>query len=397
MFITQAYKGIHEFWKYILGTMITFIAWQLIGAIPLVAVLFVKIFQKASETGMSYQELIDSGDGPTSITGMVNLMGSNLFLFMMIVSFAFGLAGVLFSNKILHKLSFLSLTTARSKVDWKRIFVGFFLVVIFNLAIFAVGYYLAPGGLEWNFKLGPFLVLLVICLLFLPIQTSFEEYLFRGYLMQGIGVNLKENKWIPILLTIMAIAPVTYFVLYANLKLAFWTNVGVTGLIMLVLALLLDQRSKADPTILHRKWVPLLFTSVIFGVMHAANPEVEKLGYISMVYYIGTGLILGIMTLMDDGMELALGYHAGNNILTALLVTTDWSALQTDAIFVDTSEPSAGFFDIIFPVLIIYPIMLLVLAKIYKWKNWKEKLFGIVPDKEVISDEIVEISRTPEA
>ncbi|WP_298419976.1 CPBP family glutamic-type intramembrane protease [uncultured Kordia sp.] len=383
MFITQAYKGLYEFWRYLIGTLITFIAWQLVGGIPLVIVLFIKVFQNASERGMSFQEVMNSNHMPTDIGGMVEIMGGNLFLFMMIISFAIGLLGVLFSNKILHKLSFLSLTTSRSKVDWKRIFVGFFIVVIFNLGTFIVGYLLAPDALQWNFNLQPFLILLVICLLFLPLQTSFEEYLFRGYLMQGIGVNLKENKYIPLLITALSVGPLVYFILHANLKLEFWTNMGITGLVMLLVIMLLDQRSKVNPTILHRKWVPLLFTSVIFGVMHAANPEVEKLGYISMVYYIGTGLILGIMTLMDDGMELALGYHAGNNILTALLVTTDWSALQTDAIFIDTSEPTTGFFDIVFPVLILYPIMLFILAKIYKWKNWKEKLFGIVADHKI--------------
>lgn len=394
MFITQAYKGLYDFWKYIIGTMITLIAWQFVGAIPFIGVLFYKVYQKGVENGLTLQESLRPDQMPTSVGDMVALLGGNLFLFMMIISFGIGLAGVLLSNKMIHKLSFLSLTTSRSKIDWKRIFVGFFIVVIFNLGTFMVAYLLAPDALQWNFNLQPFLILLVICLLFLPIQTSFEEYLFRGYLMQGIGVNLKENKYIPILVTAIAVAPIIYFILYANLKLEFWTNVGVSGLITLVLILFLDQKSKDNPTLLHRKWVPLLFTSVIFGVMHAANPEVEKLGYISMVYYIGTGLILGVMTLMDEGMELALGYHAGNNILTALLVTTDWSALQTDAIFVDTSEPSAGFFDIVFPVLILYPIMLLILAKIYKWKNWKEKLFGIVADP---TSEVDEIATTSEA
>jgi hypothetical protein len=42
------------------------------------------------------------------------------------------------------------------------------------------------------------------------------------------------------------------------------------------------------------------------------------------VYYIGTGLF-GILTLMDEGMELALGFHAANNLVGALLVTSDWS------------------------------------------------------------------------
>ena len=34
------------------------------------------------------------------------------------------------------------------------------------------------------------------------------------------------------------------------------------------------------------------------------------LGYKFIVQYITVGFILGIMTLMDDGLELALGFHA---------------------------------------------------------------------------------------
>jgi hypothetical protein len=42
---------------------------------------------------------------------------------------------------------------------------------------------------------------------------------------------------------------------------------------------------------------------------------------------------------MDEGMELALGFHAANNLVGALLVTSDWSAFQTHSIFKDISEP----------------------------------------------------------
>ena len=127
------------------------------------------------------------------------------------------------------------------------------------------------------------------------------------------------------------------------------------------------------------KWVPLLITSFIFGIMHIANPEVEKIGYIIMVYYIGTGLFLGILTLMDEGMELALGFHAANNLITALLVTANWTAFQTDSVLKDMSEPTAGL-DILIPVFIIFPILLFVFSKKYKWINWKEKLTGKVVD-----------------
>ena len=125
------------------------------------------------------------------------------------------------------------------------------------------------------------------------------------------------------------------------------------------------------------KWFPLLMTSLIFGTMHIANPEVTKMGYIVLVYYIGTGLFLGIITLMDEGMELALGFHAANNLVTALLVTSDWSAFQTNSVFKDVSSPSAGI-EIVTPIFIIFPILLFIFSKKYNWTNWKEKLTGTI-------------------
>jgi hypothetical protein len=126
------------------------------------------------------------------------------------------------------------------------------------------------------------------------------------------------------------------------------------------------------------KWFPLLMTSVIFGTLHIANPEVGKLGYSLMVYYIGTGLFLGILTLMDEGTELALGFHAANNLFTALLVTSDWTAFQTHSILKDIAEPKLEFMDLVLPVFIIFPILLFIFSKVYKWTNWKDKLFGKV-------------------
>ena len=115
--------------------------------------------------------------------------------------------------------------------------------------------------------------------------------------------------------------------------------------------------------------------------MHIANPEVEKLGLGIMVYYIGTGFFLGILTLMDEGLELALGFHAANNLITALLVTADWTAFQTNSIFKDVSEPALGW-DVLIPVFVVYPLLLLYFSKKYGWKNWKDRLFGRVLYKE---------------
>jgi hypothetical protein len=91
------------------------------------------------------------------------------------------------------------------------------------------------------------------------------------------------------------------------------------------------------------------------------------------------------MTLMDEGMELALGFHAGNNLIAALLVTADWTVFKTNSVLKDISEPSAGF-DVIAPVLILYPIFLLIMALRYKWTDWSGKLFGKVEEPINISD-----------
>lgn len=305
MFIAQAFKSYHDWWRYAVGVVIVFIATQL-GSAPF---LFAATYKMMKEGG-SINDLND-------VTKLMTVLDSNLTLFLMLLSFAVGLAAILFVIKHLHKQPLIEATTTRKKMDWSRFFVGFGLVAITTIVLTAIDYKLNPQDYEVQFQLWPFLILALIVIVFIPLQTSMEEYLFRGYLMQGIGVLAKN------------------------------------------------------------RWLPLVLTSVIFGAMHLANPEVEKLGNIIMVYYIGTGFLFGIMTLMDEGLELALGFHAGNNMIAALLVTADWTVFSTNSILKDVSEPQMGF-DVFIPVLILYPIYLLILAKKYKWTNWKEKLFGSI-------------------
>jgi hypothetical protein len=116
----------------------------------------------------------------------------------------------------------------------------------------------------------------------------------------------------------------------------------------------------------------------MFCVFHSANPEVASMGYGVMVFYIGTGFFLGIMTLMDESLELALGFHLGNNLMAALLVTTDFAALKTDAIFKysGVEDPNDLLTEMLVSIAIVYPIILYIFAKRYEWKDWKSKLTG---------------------
>lgn len=260
----------------------------------------------------SYKEKIPY---PNTYEATVGFLDSNLALFLMLVSFVFVFFQLYALVRFFHKQSFLQLITSRNSIDWHRVLFSFSIWAGITIISTVVVYILYPEDFIVQFDWIPFLLLFVIGLLLFPFQIGSEELIFRGYLMQGFG-NLAKNKWFP-----------------------------------------------------------LLMTSLIFGMLHIANPEVDKMGYSILIYYIGTGLFLGIITLMDEGMELALGFHFANNFIAALLVTSDWTAFQTHSILKSTSDPSV-FFDIILPISIIFPILVVLFAKKYHWTNWREKLTG---------------------
>ena len=302
-YIHQAYKGNNQWYHWIFTLILVFFGWQIIGVFPLTGV------------AISYSSDMNEFANAAQNNFMTLGIDKNLFLFLIIISFISGLLTLILGVKYIHRRTFKSLVTSRNLIDWKRFWFAFFTWGIIAIILTIVGIFMSPENYIWNFKPIPFFTLLAVSFLFLPFQTTFEELLFRGYLMQGIG------------------------------------------------------------TVVKNRWFPLIFTSVCFGLLHGANPEVEKLGAISMVFYIGTGFFYGIITLMDEGTELALGLHAINNIIAAFFVTTNWTVFQTDALYVDISEPSVGF-EMFFPVLILYPFLLYVFSSKYGWNNWLEKLTG---------------------
>ena len=56
--------------------------------------------------------------------------------------------------------------------------------------------------------------------------------------------------------------------------------------------------------------------------------------------FVAMGFLLGIVTLMDDGLELALGIHFANNFFACILSSSEWSSLQTPALFKEISAVS---------------------------------------------------------
>ena len=307
MFIEQAYKGNNKLWRVMFTALLTsgiFIA------------NFIMYFLSSKEQMKAAYDLMK--DIPNNLSLIINL-----------IPFVFLLGLLFLLVYIVNNRSVLSLTTSRSKVDYKRILFSFGLIVFISITGFLVSFYIDDSNIVWNFKPLNFSILLIISLILFPFQIGLEEYLFRGYFMQQIGIAFRN------------------------------------------------------------RWFPLLFTSIAFGLLHSANPEVAEMGFGVMIFYIGTGLLLGVMTLMDEGMELALGFHFGNNLMVSLLLTSEFSALQTDALFKYTGveNTSGTLTEMIISIAITYPIILFILAKKYKWANWKDKLTGKVNSPDSIINE----------
>jgi membrane protease YdiL (CAAX protease family) len=191
------------------------------------------------------------------------------------------LGSVVVVTPLLHGRSPATLVRAAGPIRWRRAGLAAVVWVGAVAAFEIVTYLLYPGSYTWTFDAARFLPLLVVAAILLPLQSAAEELFFRGYLMQAFGT---------------------------------WTRRG---------------------------WIALLVPSVLFAAVHAGNPELARFGNAFLLYYAGIGLALGLATLFDDGLEVAIGAHAANNLWGALVVSFPGSVLDTPALLRMENVPPA--------------------------------------------------------
>lgn len=200
--------------------------------------------------------------------------------------------------------------SSAGKFRWNRLWVGIFLWLFLSLIAEFIISRFNPGNYEFYFDAARFIPLVIISLIMIPFQAGFEELFFRSYLMQGSGILFRYRL------------------------------------------------------------IALLLTSVLFGLMHSVNPEVDEFGFWnSMLFYMGFGVLSGLLVIYDNGIELAIGVHAINNIFGCLFVTYESSVLKTAALWklktLDIRLMNIGF-------VIMAIIFLVIVAYIFKWNNWKK-------------------------
>lgn len=290
-----------QWYWYLLVIFICFMATNTVGAIPLFIILITQWIQNP-------KPLTDINS--FSQESMMSGIDSNLYLASMAFSFVVFLAVAIWIIKMFHGRSWTEVINGTKRVRWSRFFVGLAVWGVLQVGSFAINYMTDPNNFEFRFEPVRFIFLTIITLTMIPIQSSCEEFVFRGYLAQGV---------------------------------ASWTG--------------------------SRLWT-LLIPSVLFALLHSANPEVTKYGFgVMMANYFLIGLTFGLISLLDDGIELAMGAHSINNILGSMLMTYEGSALRTDALFkVKIINPGEDLF-----IAVISNIVFIgILAFIYKWK------FGIL-------------------
>ena len=201
-----------------------------------------------------------------------------------IFAFVIAMIGIWVVVRFLHKKPLVRVVTSRPSFDINRAFfamlVGF---VIFATPLLLV---VVVGSDEIAFQspnVWEYVTFFMFAVVLIPFQAGFEEVLFRGYLMQGFAL-LTRNR------------------------------------VLLV-----------------------LITAAIFTLPHLPNPEPWEYGVVPYVARILTlGGFFALLTLLDGGIELAVGIHVINNLIYTLLAATSVSAIQSPALFLDRSGRISG-------------------------------------------------------
>lgn len=193
------------------------------------------------------------------------------FVFLL-TPFVFGFLAIAFGIKVFHRLRFKDLIIPFNfrGLNLKRLLFGFSLWLCI-LGIFEfITYLLDPGNYRIQTLDTQYIYLLIIGLVLIPVQTSFEELLIRSYVTQQFNYHLK--------------------------------NIIIS----------------------------VILASVVFAFMHINNPEMKQYGYMLMFSnYLIAGLFLALLGLKDGRLELSLGVHAANNIFSALIVNYSGSVFRT--------------------------------------------------------------------
>jgi len=243
----------------------------------------------------------------------------NTGLVLMVIPFITSLFIGIMLIKGFHRRNYKDVINGGRSIRWNRVWLGVIVWGALAGGYMLIDFLINPGNFDVQFNAASFIPLVFISVLLIPIQSGTEEFFFRGYLMQGVAARTKS------------------------------------------------------------RWLAVLIPALIFALIHSFNPEVKEFGFwTTMPGYITFGLVFGIASVLDDGIEIAIGAHSINNVLSSIFVTSKSSAIQTPALlFQKEVEPQKENL-----ILLILSVLFIVILT-YK-NHWKlQTLFKPIQKPEV--------------
>ncbi len=297
--LESSFIGKNNWWRYLILFAAIFALTNTIGAIPLYISIAI-----SSANDPSVLEKLSVNPNDLSVIGL----DPNVYLIEMIFPFIIGLIAFVLLLYPMNAKKFNQVINGTGSFRWKRLFRSAVIWTMFSAIYLFASIKLDPSNYSLHNTSETLIPLIIISVMLIPFQAAWEEIIFRGYLMQGFVVLMRN------------------------------------------------------------RWTPAIFTSVLFALMHVINPEVKAYGFWSMMpQYLLSGLIFGVMTVMEDGVEAAIGAHAANNIFLSVLLTSKSSVLQTPSVY----EQHVYNPGIEFLAMLAMGIIVLVFMKlIFKWEGF---------------------------
>jgi uncharacterized protein len=198
---------------------------------------------------------------------------------MIMCQFVIGIGGIWLTERTFLQKKLLWVATGFKRFRFGRMLTAMALWMGLMAIYQLITYLMDPSTVTFTVDLNRFLMFLPVALIMVPLQSAYEELAIRGQLMQGL-IRLAPDK----------------------------------------------------------PYLPLFLTSLIFALLHFMNNEVQEYGAaLMMAHYFTFGLVLGIFALIDEGLEMSIGIHAGNNIFSLCLVSYPGSSIQTPALMQQNS------------------------------------------------------------
>jgi membrane protease YdiL (CAAX protease family) len=262
VYLDLAHSGKNDWWRYLLAVLLILFMWQILGALPAAALLILAMLRDGLQVGGAAGSL----PGQDTLVGFVAFMAASVFF----------ICGIYLAVRFIHRRPLWTLATPARSIAWGRLFQGFGVWFVLAVLMSVVEALLYPGRYVWTLDVQRLLPFVFLALILVPIQTSAEELFFRGYILQAVGLRMRN----------------------------IWVLSTVSGL--------------------------------LFGLPHLLNPEASVNYPLMFLYYFAFGFSLAYITLRDGRLELALGAHAANNLFSFIFANYTLTVLPSPSLFTVT-------------------------------------------------------------